>query len=272
MLIFNLTFLLVLVFGLLFLFVEKIKKSAIFFPLKNIEADPSDFNLAFEDIYLDVSAQIKLNAWFIPSPKKRFTVLFFHGNGGNISHRLHKAACLNRLGLNLFLLDYQGYGKSGGKASVQAICRDAEVALDYLVKQEKISPDSIIAYGESLGSVAAISLASRRALAGLILEGAFSCGKDMAKVFFPYLPVFFIPEIFKNSQNIAKVNSPKLFIHSRADEIVPLALAKKLYQSAPGPKQFVELIGGHNTSYIDSSTAYLDSLKSFLTAIEAGKN
>jgi len=125
-------------------------------------------------------------------------------------------------------------------------------------------PDKIIIYGESLGTAVAIDLASKNKTIGIILEGAFSSGKDMAKRIYPFMPLFFFSNIFDSLSKIKKVKVKKLFIHSKNDEIVPYDLARKLYESSPQPKIFVDIIGGHNTAFIDSRDRYISSIKDFI--------
>lgn len=263
-------FLIIILVGFFF-FTKILQKNSIFFPVDNIASTPQDFNLPFEDIYFETEDGLKLNGWFISNDNASFTLLFFHGNGGNISHRLHKISQLQKLGLNIFLIDYRGYGRSQGSPSVAGIYEDAKASLNYLIEEKKIKPDNIILYGESLGTSLAVKLAATNKLGGVVLEGAFSSGQDMAKIIYPFIPRVFLPNIFKSSDQIIEVKEPKLFIHSKVDEIVPINLAKKLYQLSPEPKQFVEIIGGHNTAYIDAQEKYLDSLANFVQKIRNKK-
>lgn len=260
--------LLSIIFFGFFFFTKIIQKHNIFFPVDEIGATPKNFNLPFQDIYFQTEDGLKLNGWFIPNKKASLTLLFFHGNGGNISHRLHKIDQLQKLGLNIFLIDYRGYGRSQGKPSVSGVYKDTKASLDYLIKEKKIKSDNIILYGESLGTNLAIELAASNEIGGLILEGAFSSGLDMAKTIYPFIPRLFLPDIFRSSAQIGKVKEPKLFIHSKVDEIVPIILAQKLYQLAPEPKQFLEIIGGHNTAYIDAEAEYLAAIDNFITKIK----
>lgn len=255
-------------FGFLFFFIKSLEQKSVFFQVKGIQVAPDYFQLPFEDIFLKTTDKVKINGWFIPNSDSQEVLLFFHGNGGNISHRLHKISCLHQLGVSIFLIDYRGYGNSSGRASVPGIYKDASAALDFLLKEKKYKPGQIFLYGESLGSAPAIDLASLDSLAGLILDGAFSCGQDMAKLIFPYLPRIFIPNILNNLKAIGRVKLPKLFLHSRTDEIVPFSLSQSLYRQAANPKEFVELIGGHNTSYIDSQDKYLQAIGNFFSQVK----
>ncbi|MCF7870940.1 MAG: alpha/beta hydrolase [Candidatus Omnitrophica bacterium] len=255
----------------LFLFVKFSQNNQIFFPVEAIEATPEDFGLSFEDVSIKSADNLKLNGWFIPNQPDSYVLLFLHGNGGNISHRLHKLGLLYELGLTIFIIDYRGYGRSQGSPDAAGIYRDAQASLNYLIDKKNIKADRIIVYGESLGSALAVNLAAHNRVGGIVLEGAFSSGKDMAKIIYPYFPSFVLPNIFESLKDIEKVNEPKLFIHSQADEIVPIGLAKKLYKKALEPKEFIEIIGGHNIAYLDGKDKYLSALDSFIEKIKDGR-
>lgn len=250
---------------LLILFFRYFEWHSIFFPTKDFSYTPKTLNLEFEDIFLVTKDGLKINAWYVPAKTGRgYTLLFSHGNGGNISHRISKIAILNKLGLDVFIYDYRGYGKSEGRASEAGIYLDAQSAYDYLTKEKGIAPDKIIAYGESLGAAVSVDLASKEKLKALILEGAFSRAKDIAGEVYPFLPSFLVYSKFDSMTKIRDITLPKLFIHSSNDEIVPMHLSRKLYDKALEPKFFTTLEGGHNTSFIDSQSKFTDGISSFM--------
>jgi fermentation-respiration switch protein FrsA (DUF1100 family) len=248
-------------------YVKYIEMRGIYYPIKNLEFTPANINLKFEDVYFKTIDNLKLNAWFIPHPEAKYTLLFFHGNAGNLQDRLDKINMLHNLGLNIFILDYRGYGKSEGKPSEKGLYKDAQAAYSYLVNVRKILPDEIILYGESLGTAVAIDLAAKFKVKALILEGAFSCGRDMAKTIYPYLPNFIFTNSFNSLEKIKKISTAKLFLHSQEDEIVPNKLTKKLFASACLPKYFIELKGSHNNAFLDDKEQYLSAIASFLTKL-----
>jgi fermentation-respiration switch protein FrsA (DUF1100 family) len=254
----------IIVFLLLVAYVRYIESHAIFFPMKEMELNPRYIGLAFEDVYLNSEDNIRLNGWFIPAENARRTILFLHGNAGNLSHRLEKITILNKLGVNIFIIDYRGYGRSQGKPDEAGIYLDARAAYDYLLKERKVAPEQIILYGESLGNAVVIDLAAEKKVGGVIIESGFSRGRDVVKSVYWFVPNFFFSNAFDSLSKIKKVSGPKLFIHSRNDEIVPLRLAQKLYAAADGPKEFVEIIGSHNTAYMDSKDEYTSGLASFI--------
>ncbi len=237
---------------------------ALYFPMREIELTPEIIDLSYKDIYFSTEDNIKLNAWFVPAKDSRFTVLFCHGNGGNICHRIEKIQMLNTLGLDVFIFDYRGYGKSGGRPSEKGFYRDVSAAYEYLIYEKKISPDRIVLYGESLGGAVAIDLAARARVKALITESTFSSTKDVARVIYPYFPVFLISSKFDSLDKIKNIKVPKLIIHSQNDEIVPFAQSEKLFNAAPEPKRRVILVGPHNSCFMDSEERYVAGIKEFL--------
>ncbi|MCF7908506.1 MAG: alpha/beta hydrolase [Candidatus Omnitrophica bacterium] len=254
--------------GVLFLYIKYIEKKSIFFPDKNIDLTPERFGLSFEDLYFLTSDKVRLNAWFIPHPEAAKTIILFHGNAGNNSNRLEKIALLRKLKINIFMVDYRGYGNSQGIPKEKGIYLDAQAAYGYLVNQRKINPEDIVLYGESLGGVVAVDLASTKKVAGIILEGTFSSGRDIGQIIYPFLPKTILPNIFNSLSKISKVKAEKLFIHSKDDLIVPLELGRKLYQAASGPKKFITVSGTHNSVFIDSEKEYLRALSDFIRGLD----
>ena len=257
----------VIVIAVVIGYVKYIENRIIFYPMKDIEFTPDLVGLTFEDIYIKTQDNLQINGWFIPHDSAKYTLLLCHGNAGNLGHRLEKLLILHKIPLNIFIFDYRGYGKSQGKPCESGIYLDAAAAYDYLVNERKISPEHIVCYGESLGTAAAVHLAAGKKVGALIVESGFSRGKDMAKRIYPFLPAFLFSDTFDNLSRIKKIGAPKLFIHSKNDEIVPFSLARKLYDAAPGPKRFTELIGGHNTAFLDSQQDYLASIKAFIEGL-----
>jgi fermentation-respiration switch protein FrsA (DUF1100 family) len=252
-----------LFFVLALLFLRYFENHAIFYPTRQIQFLPRDSGLDFEDVFFKTLDNIELNAWFIPSPKAKFTILFCHGNAGNISHRLEKILFLHSLGCNVFIFDYRGYGLSKDSPSEKGLYLDTRAAFDYLLSRG-ISQEQIIGYCESIGSAAIIDLASIRPMRALITEGAFSNGKDMAKYSFPFLPYWVFSLRLDSENKVKLVKITKLMIHSLNDEIVPFKLGRKLYDAAPAPKELFEIRGGHNSCFFDSQNILSEKMADFL--------
>ncbi len=248
---------------LFFFFIRFMEKKSLYFPLQKIEVTPQDIGLEYEEVFITTADRVRISGWYIPSRSPRATVLFSHGNGGNISHRLEKIRIFNDLDVNVFIFDYRGYGMSKGSPSENGLYLDAEAAYRYLLNEKNIPPERIIGYGESLGGAVVIDLASRHALGGIIVEGSFPSIRDMARRYFPFIPGFVYKSSFDSSRKIKDVTVPKLHLHSMNDEIVPFALGKKLFDHAPEPKEFAALQGGHNDSFLVSRDLFIEKIDSF---------
>jgi fermentation-respiration switch protein FrsA (DUF1100 family) len=239
-----------------------------FYPYLKLEQTPAQWGVAFEDVQLTTEDGIKLHGWFIPYPEATKTLLFFHGNGGNISHRGGSLAIFHRLGLNTLIIDYRGYGRSEGEPDEQGLYWDAEAAWDYLTSKRGIAEEQIIIFGRSLGGAVATDLASRVKPAALILESTFTSASDMAAHLFPLLsPVILLRYRFDSATKIERVTIPILMLHSPQDEIIPYRLGRALYELAPQPKHFIEMRGGHNGGFIASQPHYEDGLRRFIAEL-----
>jgi fermentation-respiration switch protein FrsA (DUF1100 family) len=174
------------------------------------------------------------------------------------------------ISVNVFIIDYRGYGKSQGNPTEEGIYKDAEAAYQYITKIRKIKPNQIIVFGESLGGAVAIDCAAKFHCAGMIIQSSFTNAKDMAKVIMPIFPLWlFIKTKLDNVNKIQKVEVPKLFIHSPIDEIVPYRLGRKLYESAPPPKQFyIVPNAGHNNMDIVGGQKYFDAIGKFIKRVQ----
>ena len=244
--------------------VRYIERSSIYFPMREITAVPEEVGLPYEEVYFYTSDNKRLNGWFIANNKAEFTVVFCHGNAGNIGHRLEKISMLYNLGLNVFIFDYRGYGKSEGAPSEAGLYKDANAAYDYLMRELKIGKDNIILYGESIGGAVAVDLAQKVNPRALITEETFTSIKDMARIAYPFIPPFVFSSRFDAASKIKNVICPKLIIHSVDDEIVPFHLGEKLFEEAPPLKTFLKIRGTHNTAFLDSKKQFVEGIGSFL--------
>ncbi len=240
--------------------------SMVFFPSTKLQASPEDWGLQYENVYLKTSDEKQLHGWYIPYPGTDRVVLFFHGNAGNISHRGDSIAIFHRLGLNVFIIDYRGYGLSQGNPGEAGLYRDAKTAWDYLTQVKVIDKANIIIFGRSLGGTVATRLASEVHPAALIIESTFSSARDMARSIFPLLSRVLVFRFrFNSITRIKKITCPLLVLHSAEDEIIPFHLGEKIYHAANQPKYFVTMKGDHNTGFLFSQPGYEQSLKEFIT-------
>ncbi len=242
--------------------------SMTFFPSTYKAQSPIDWGLNYEDVAFETADNISLHGWYIPYEGAEQTILFFHGNAGNISHRRSSIEIFNRLGLNVFIINYRGYGKSEGNPSEEGLYKDASASWNYLVYERKINPQNIIIFGRSLGGVVATELASRVQPRALIIESTFSSARDVANAVFPILSRIVILRFnFDTYNNIKQVNSPVLVLHSPDDEIVPFNLGKKVFAAANEPKTFVQLRGSHNGGFLASQPDYEIALEKFILSL-----
>jgi fermentation-respiration switch protein FrsA (DUF1100 family) len=237
----------------------------VYFPTRNISATPATIGLKFETVQFETEDGVTLSGWFIPAEDAADVVLFFHGNAGNISHRLQSIELFQRLGVNVLIIDYRGYGRSEGRPSEEGTYLDAEAAWRYLVEQRQIAPGNIIFFGRSLGGAVATWLAGKYAPKSLILESTFTSVPDIGAKQFPFLPVRTLARFRYNSlERLPQIKVPVLIIHSPQDEVIPYAHGQQLFQVANEPKTFIQLSGGHNEGFVITGQPYEAGLKDFI--------
>ncbi len=253
---------------LLFLFLYIFQSKFIYFPFKELSTTPESLGLEYEDVIFNSSDGLKLHGWFIPKENHRCVLLFCHGNAGNISHRLDSIEIFNRLGMSVFIFDYNGYGKSSGKPSEDNTYKSAESAWNYLINKKHIKPNDIILFGRSLGGSIATWLAMNHTPKALIIESTFTSMKELASRFYIFMPVRLLLRYNYNTIGYLKtVKAPVMVIHSRDDELVPFNHAIELYDAANTPKDFLEITGDHNEGFMISGNLYIKGLKKFLDRI-----
>jgi fermentation-respiration switch protein FrsA (DUF1100 family) len=241
--------------------------------VQEVPYTPDELGLDFEDVVFKTSDGLKLTGWYIPVENSELTVLFCHGNGGNIMHRLDSINIFYNLGVSCFIFDYRGYGKSEGKPSEEGTYLDAKAAYKWLTKEKEIPPDDIIIFGRSLGGSIAAKLASKTDAAALIIESSFTSYIDIGRKFYPYMPVrWFARFSYKTIDYVKDVHCPVMIIHSRTDETIPFEFGLELYEAANEPKEFVEIFGSHNDGFLVSSEVYKGAWKKWLKSSKKHKN
>jgi uncharacterized protein len=239
----------------------------IFYPTTVIERTPADAGLDFSDVYFHTRDGVRLNGWFVPHAEARSTLIWFHGNAGNISHRVDNLKRLHdHAKLNIFLFDYRGYGRSQGRAFEDGTYLDGEAALAYVRDHLAIETGTMVLFGRSLGAAVAVETATRFDIQALILESPFTSIREMARAAFPLLPLGALLQTrYDILEKIPRINAPLLVLHGDRDEIVPFAQGKAVFDAAPQPKTFYRIAGaGHNDTYLIGGEAYFRELKNFI--------
>ena len=234
-------------------------------PARDVSSTPAELGLDFEDVVFKSAEGLDLSGWYIPAKNSKLTVLFCHGNGGNMAHRLDSINIFHNLGLNCFIFDYRGYGDSQGKPSEEGTYTDAMAAYKWLTEEKNVPAEDIIIFGRSLGGSIAAQLASRIEAGALIVESAFTSYVDIGKEYYPYMPVRWFARFgYRTIDYIKEVHCPVMFIYSGNDEIVPYKFGLKLYEAANEPKEFIEIFGSHNDCFLASGEIYIEVWEKWL--------
>jgi uncharacterized protein len=244
-----------------------IEEKLIFHPSPAIERTPRDVGLQFHDLHFKASDGVELNAWFIPHREARSTLVWFHGNAGNISHRVENIKLLHeKVKVNIFIFDYRGYGLSTGHISEDGTYLDGEAALEFVRKELGMPPERIILFGRSLGAAVAAEMANRFDSQALILESPFVSIRAMAGVVLPWLPIGpLLRTRYDVQEKIRSIKTPLLVLHGDRDEVVPFEQGKLVFAAAPEPKKFFTIDGaGHNDTFLAGGERYYRQLEQFI--------
>jgi fermentation-respiration switch protein FrsA (DUF1100 family) len=255
---------------------------------------PEAYGLKHESMEIRTADGETLHAWWVPADGARGVVLFFHGNAGNISHRLDYLSMFNRLRYTTLIVDYRGYGRSTGTPSEEGTYRDAEAAWDYLRHARLTQPRDVVVAGESLGGAVATWLAARKSLTpaplpsgegrleipsprmgeghgmgegprAVLLFSTFTSVNDLGAQVYWFLPVRLLSRIgYDNLENLKRIHAPVFIAHSRDDDIVPYSHGTRLFEAAHEPKAFLEMRGGHNDGFVFVRQEWVAQLAAFL--------
>ncbi|UCE60877.1 MAG: alpha/beta hydrolase [Phycisphaerales bacterium] len=263
----RLVFIAVLTYVGVCIFARVFQTRLIYFPSQGYDSSPADIGLAFEDLTLKTDDGVSIAAWYVPHPQARGTILFCHGNAGNISDRLFDVKEFHSLGFNVLIFDYRGYGRSSGSPNEVGTYVDAETAWRFLTQTVGEPAQRIVLFGRSLGGAVAIELAHRHTPAALVVESTFTNLVDVGRVHYRYLPVdWLLTNRYDSLSKVGQITCPKLFAHGLQDKLIPFELGRQLYNKAASPKRFMETPGGHNLAGITYSDEHKAILAEFLTA------
>ncbi len=224
-----------------------IQRSLMYFPDSNLP-QPGDIGaVGFQVISYRTSDGLELTSWYRPAQKGYATIVYFQGNGGNISHRIFKTRALFEAGYGLLLVGYRGYGGNPGQPTEDGLYQDARAALDYL-QGKGLPSERLVLLGESLGSGVAVRMATETKVRAIILEAPYTSTVDVGQSAYFFLPVkMLMYDRFPSIDIIKDIQAPLLVVHGENDRIIPTRFGRRLFQAAPEPKEAHFLPGaGHN--------------------------
>jgi uncharacterized protein len=216
---------------------------------------PASFNLpGVEERIIATPDGERLVSWFAPAAPGRPTVLYFHGNAGNLGNRSERVRRFLARGWGVMFLSYRGYSGSTGAPSENANVADAKLAYDTL-RKAGVAPADIIVYGESLGSGIAVQVAAEKEVGGLVLDAPYTSIVDVAAVSYPYLPVRpFVLDRYETMRFLPQVTAPLLVMHGEDDRVVPVEMGKAVYAAANAPKEIATFPrAGHSDHHLHGS-------------------
>jgi len=262
---------LVVACALLILMLRWFEYSQVYHPDRVLGASGAELGRPFQDVLFASKDGVELNGWFYPaltnSARGSMVLLICHGNAGNISHRLGLCEALLSTGVNVFLFDYRGYGRSRGRPSEQGTYLDAQAAYDWLVKKG-FAGKNIVVLGESLGGGVGSELALRAPTGALILISTFTSITDIGRELFPWLPVRLLASIkYDTCSKLPQLRVPVLVMHSREDKLIAFRHCQNNYAAANEPKLLWEIKGSHGDSLADRE-AFINGIEKFFQLIK----
>ncbi len=252
----------------------QLEKRFVFFPVAELLYTPNDVNLEYEDVRIQTSDGLALQGWFIPGKAEtgsNVTWLWFHGNGGNIGHRIGELALAHhRTEANIFIFDYRGYGESEGAPSEKGTYLDSRAVMEYLSSRSDVDSGRIVYLGHSLGAAVAVELALTQPPMAMVLVSPFASVRDMANLTLPFPPIgWLVRNHYDSISRIQQLDVPVLILHGDQDETVPISQGRKLYGAANQPKRFQVLEGAaHNDTFEVAPEQYWGTIEAFLAERE----
>ena len=238
-------------------------------PGRTLTMTPTNVGMDYQDVSIETTDGVTLHGWFIAGRTSQ-VLLFFHGNAGNISHRLDSIGQFQDLGLSVLIIDYRGYGQSAGRTTETGIYRDADAAWRYLIEGRGIVASDIVIFGRSLGASVASRLAAQQQPLALIVESSFTSVPDIAQHLYPWLPARWLSRLSHATRDYVRdVRCPVLVVHSRDDEIIPFHHGEAIFASANEPRTLLAIRGTHNDAFLRDERTYIEGLRTFLTGLSA---
>ncbi len=242
----------------------------VYFYQRNLLYHPSENNYQndkiqfdYEEVFIKVNDKIKLKSWIVNKDFKNFkTLVFFHGNAGDLSNRIYKLNELDKLDINILLISWRGFSGNKGSPTEKNLYSDGLAAIKWLNKKG-VNNDQIILYGESLGTGIAVEIGKKDMFNSIILESPFTSIENSAKIYYPYLPVrLLLKDRYDNISKIKTIKTPILIMHGKKDDIVPFSMGKELFEKANNPKD--SYFTSEDDHMMEFNDQLLKNIKSFI--------
>ena len=251
-----------LAYVVILLFTYLYQRNLLYHPSENnYQGDSINFN--YQEVLIEVDENIKLKSWVIKKDLKNYkTILYFHGNAGDLTNRVHKLNELNKLDLNILIISWRGFSGNPGKPTEKNLYNDARKSVQWL-NDYGVENRNIFLYGESLGTGVATELGQDNSFAGIILESPYTSIADAAKIYYPYLPIdLLLKDRYDSSQKIININIPILIMHGKKDDVVPFKMGVELFEKANKPK--FSYFSENDDHMMEFNDQLMNSLKKFL--------
>ncbi|PHS00485.1 MAG: hypothetical protein COA78_23835 [Blastopirellula sp.] len=225
----------------------------------------SELPYGVQELTITTEDDVEITSLYLPAPESDKLVIYFHGNAGNIYHRIPSLLQLNEFGVHVIGVSYRGYGKSEGRPSEYGVNEDGNAVFQHAVQRMGFAEENIIIFGRSIGTTVAINTAQNKRLRGLVLVTPLTSGKDQAKATGLGSISSLAGSSFDNISKIENIDSPLLVIHGTNDRVIPYAMGKQIFDHAKGKKTFVKIDGAnHNNLHDAYGQQYWDSIRWFI--------
>ena len=254
-----------IIYSLVLIYIYIFQRNLLYHPKENNYLD-NQINFEYKEVFIPVNKNIKLKSWIIEKDyKKNKTLIFFHGNAGNLNNRIYKINELYNLDINILLVSWRGFSGNKGKPTENGLYEDARSSIQW-IEEQGVNPEDIILYGESLGTGVSIEVAQNKKFAGIILESPFTSMVDAGKFYYPYLPVsLLLKDRYETIKKLKNINIPILIMHGKKDRIVPFHMGKKVFEKANEPK--FSYFPDNDDHMMDYNEDLLKSLSTFFKTI-----
>ena len=253
------------IYFVLLIFLYLYQGKLLYHPNVNSYTEVNNLIPQIEKVTITTSDNLSLLGWFYKKDISKKTILFFHGNAGSLENRIYKLNHFENLDLNFLIIAWRGFSGNSGKPNERGLYDDAKSAVNWL-ESKGIKEESIILFGESLGTAVAIEIAQNKNFAGIVLESPFTSMVEMGKKYYSFFPVsLLLKDRYESIKKIKNIHIPVLVMHGKSDSIVPFEMGKRIYTSANSPKFYY--FSEYDDHMMDYNKLLLEKLNSFVESL-----